>query len=1004
MSTEDSSPTGVGGDGSPASEPESELDEIDQFLIEAIEDDDGQVDDPYVEILAEYVEDIEPVLTNRLQWARTNAKSSMAPFYKYDQSMLAHTRAGVFFLLRFIGDVLPDRFLIGRGTREEVLRELVALFVVHDVHKTRDSDEYHEEFNISEDEIETFVETTGLDEFAPTVDIKTFQSAAVGLHKTDNAKLEMLTKHFSLLKPYLRLADGVASLTDPDEFVSDRLYTNFYDAVADTATPHSHSVDDSAGALTSVMNKALAETFESYGYSLLTIHETGCTYAGPSDADIGTLPADPDEFIDTAYQQFLEELRNALPRYRNRSILADAAELRSGQSRYEISSLDVLCLPPSDLIRAIVERGVTDADAPFDLSNSVTEVLDVLEDETGLDLDRTHRIEGIARIVHTVHESIVPVLMRDSGPDVPRWESNPWVATMAVFDTSNEMIEMMADLYTDHYDPQTGQDALVSRTRDWAYKYLIAQDILDSDEYFVGEGSDETIDRLTDTLVSHLEDFAQWDDFRTSLVGHVDEELRAMLFRALYVDGERFHEVHGAPAKVESYISHDKDTCGLCNSRTVAAQESQPELIEAELYIGGTDNEEKRDIKVEYGGDIVPLQQLCYRERLCFSCQLDVELQAADTSWTDIDEPRLHIALRPDYAYTPLSGIIFTHVLDKYSAASTQRGADFAKDVFLGATAEQESYDEIMAAHAQNAFGRAMLANLERGFMLGSGYGAHSVSFPLPEGNEREALFAGTFAAVVAASYSGISAYISDHPILRVPDDGARELVQFSDALGSVKGAFGGDRLPLHEMNDLLKATSAIRRLAHATGHGHAPVSAYLAYKRNQDIPLVGSEMLTQAVENGEDPADYAVEAIHLDAHAASNSLFEDFLVKDAAALADYAVEVTDYPDDPTVASDLVGTAIDEVVAMGRSVPTERAVERVIEVVEAHDAVDTDAFETIDGFIREFAALLVSRVLNDHHNGVPRSLAAARDPLTTGVWAHAVAVCKTDRDPYEDLC
>jgi CRISPR-associated protein Csc3 len=957
---------------------------LDELIFDAVSDDgeSESLDDQYVDLLAEYVEDIDPELM-RLGWTLENAKSSQAPFYKYDQSMISHTRTGVFFLLRFIGDVLPDKWLVGRGEREDVLRDLVGMFVVHDVHKTRGETTFDSEFNISQEEIGAFVEKTGIDSFAPSLSVEDFHSVAVGLHKTDNAKHEMLSQRFLDLNPFLRLADGVASLSDPEAWVSQRQRKNFENAVSTAVTPHAHAVDG-GGPLTSVINKAAAETFESYGYALLTIHESGCTY-GIEDAEdsVGTLPAHPDEFLTRLYQNFLVELRKALPRYRNRSILAGAAEVVDGQGRYRISDLDVVCLPPRDLVRAIVEKGVTQADAPFDIPNYARRTIETLTEETDVSFDRSYRIEGIARLVHTVYETIVPALMRDDDA-AATWEQNRMAGTLAVFGVSETMQRRIAALYT-----ATEDDSPMASLSGWPYKYLIAHDLLTRGDYFTGESGGETIEAITSDLMSELADFTKWSSYRTETVGSIDEELRATVFNRLRFDGESL-TAFGVPDAVEQYVGESKASCGLCDTPTTAPNVAQPPLVEADLRVEER-SAKYRNIEVEHDGAVIDLQDTCYESHLCYSCQLDVELHAADTSWED-DGNRLHVAVRPEYAYTPLSGIIFSHIIDTYSSVGAERGADFARNVFVGANNDQAAYDAWMDAHAQNDFGRQMLSTLDRGFNFGAGYGGHTVSFPLPEGDTREALFTGAFAACVAASYSGLTAYISTHPVTQTPDTEQKELVRLSPTMKQIRPLFGDSSLPLHQMNGVLKATSAIRQLGQAAGNTHAPVDTYWSYKQDRSVPLVGSAMLQTAVQNGADPEQYAQQAVHLDSHAAESSSFDMGIVRDARLLGQHAYDLLDRPDDPDVVRAFLNDTIDIIVEQGSQLRTDDLRAEVSRTVQNHDDVDMLAFDAIDEFVNEYTHILVGEVFERQHGASTRTLEAIREPLGTGVWTHTVAL------------
>jgi CRISPR type I-D-associated protein Csc3/Cas10d len=940
-----------------------------------------QIDIPYVDILAEYVEEIDAELVSQ-GWMLKNAKSAGYPFCKFDQSMVTHTRAGVFFLLRYIGEIVPDSRLIGRGERKTVLRELVALFVAHDFHKLHESDGYEDEFNLPKDLITDHIRTLGLGEFAPSLSMDDFHAVCVGLHRTSNGNHEMCTERFLELEPFLDLADAVAGTTHPEEFVSQGTQKRFETASA-SVTPHYHSVDG-GGPVKSIINKAAAETFEELGYRLLTIHGDGCTYASKDttdDAGVGTLPVDTATLTDALYENFLETLRDAMPRYRNRSVLSGTAEGVKGQGRYHISEFDVLCLPRRDLVRAIVEKGMTEADAPWELPGYATTALDALSEQTDVTFDRTFRIEGIARLVHTVRTEVVSHLVRDDA-SAPAWAQNEMAATLAVFGVSKRMQARIAAIYE-----QNGE-SLTPTGVDFPYKYLIAQDLLNGDEYFTGEHGGETIDRLTANLTDELADFEQWEQFRTDQVGHVDTELRSILFNRLRFDGEKLSS-YGVPAAVESYVDKEKSRCGLCERATTAAGMKDPSLIEAPLQVA-EENNNKRHITVENKGETVDLQETAYRESMCFACQIDIEMQAADTGW-ETEDTRLHLKLSPQYSYTPLSGIIFTHIVDTYSSNGTERTTEFADNVFMSQTDGDSSYQDWMSAHAQNAFGREMLSNIQQGFMLGPGYGGHTVSFPLPEGNTREGLFTGTFAACVAAACAGLNTYVSTEPVIRAPET-ERSLVTLSDSVSQLEGAFGGSSLMLAEMETTLNATSAIRRLGNAIGHTHAPVSAFTAYQRNSECPLVGSQMLLDAVGRGIEPTAYAEDAALLDRHAGRQARCTHQMATNAQDLSDRTRNQLQLSDDPALVRDVVDTLLTEIETHGRQLRQPELQDRLTQTLVDHEEVTPEragasAREEIQGFTGWVVAVLFEQ----EWGGSTAVVESRHEPLCQGVWTKAVA-------------
>lgn len=141
-------------------------------------------------------------------------------FGKTDQSMLNHIRNGVFFLLRF-NDALKR--LGVRALDEAGLRECIALFVVHDLHKMDygEMDEHDQkssmenEFDIQVDAVRTYVEEMHLKELAPELGDDDYYSVAVALHKSRFSRPGARTSRFMDLEPFLYLMDTMASCSSP---------------------------------------------------------------------------------------------------------------------------------------------------------------------------------------------------------------------------------------------------------------------------------------------------------------------------------------------------------------------------------------------------------------------------------------------------------------------------------------------------------------------------------------------------------------------------------------------------------------------------------------------------------------------------------------------------------------------------------------------------------------------------------------------------------------------
>lgn len=150
-------------------------------------------------------------------------------FGKTDQSMLNHIRNGILFLLRF-NEALEK--LNARPLDKDGLRECIALFVVHDLHKLKfgewNQDEealeapntIENQFEIPKSVLKGFVEEMHLRDLAPRLKDDDYFSVAVALHKSRFSRSGARTSRFMDLEPFLYLMDTMASCTSPEEAVS----------------------------------------------------------------------------------------------------------------------------------------------------------------------------------------------------------------------------------------------------------------------------------------------------------------------------------------------------------------------------------------------------------------------------------------------------------------------------------------------------------------------------------------------------------------------------------------------------------------------------------------------------------------------------------------------------------------------------------------------------------------------------------------------------------------
>ncbi len=251
--------------------------------------DENSSEEPKPGLFEEYLQAVDIHLVER-GMAFKPAKS--IEFGKTDQSMLNHIRNGILFLLRF-NEALEK--LSARPLEKSGLRECIALFVVHDLHKLEFGEWKQDEealeiqstmenqFEIPEAVLKRFIEEMHLRDFAPGLKDEDYFSVAVALHKSRFSRSGARTSRFMDLEPFLYLMDNMASCTSPEEAVSARSLTALRDGFPQDSPETQlnlqyHRLDDVKGILSGIINKSVADVLQEQGLIMLMAYQDGCVY------------------------------------------------------------------------------------------------------------------------------------------------------------------------------------------------------------------------------------------------------------------------------------------------------------------------------------------------------------------------------------------------------------------------------------------------------------------------------------------------------------------------------------------------------------------------------------------------------------------------------------------------------------------------------------------------------------------------------------------------------
>ena len=786
---------------------------IDSILGNLRPDDGDDTDESLEErVLEEYRTEIDPNIV-AAGWGFEAAKS--IEHGKTDQSLLNHVRNGVFALAQLNTAV---RRLDGYTLEETELCGAIALFAIHDLHKLdpeRDADP-HSRFDIPSEEVQQYVERFGLDEFAPDLTAQDFRSCTIDHHDDWTANHDQSTRTFDDLRPFIRIADGLASSDTPEAATSiqnaiDRAYLR-----SDFEIRY-HVLDDVKGVLTNLIHGAIADRLGDDGYQRLAIYQDGCVYLAPSEA---ARPDFDQEFVADLLERLQAGIGDSHSAYADSSELEGNLATRS-QGFYGINDQDFFYAGAGTVLGAVVRKAVGDANPDNEPTDSMASTMADLEGYLPFEIERTRRPIGLARLAYTVRRAFVDPLVDRGDLDRSSLE-----ITCDVFDVSEPIRDGLSRAAED-------DDLSLTAGGKWDYAYGIGQALLE-------EGMTDPVE-LADRVRSGL---GQLDDEWATIVedahaGNLRSELTAYLSDIVSIDGQPlpesdeqlsdpFEEYHG---------TRRGKTCVLCNRGTTSSRKSDVQVPKSLTTLqAGYSNH----VPVDAGK---PDELLA-----CLPCQIELSLR--ETGASRREAGRLFIHLVPDYFYTPLSWRSYSDVMSDFSGESRIELGRLAEAVLaLTGDLDAEDVEGFESALFDQESGRSMAETLDQGFDPGKHYGARTLSYYKPQDNETEFQFFGVYVALAVAAYAGLRVYVSESPI---PDIRSRDFKTYARIGGGFSQVheFYGTEIPLSTLQSRLRAASALIRLGYGTERNDALFAKFLRVTRNQLLP--GSHLLKRIAQTDE--------------------------------------------------------------------------------------------------------------------------------------------------------
>ncbi len=805
-------------------------------------------EDPKMKLFEDYLKVVDIHLVERGMGFKP-AKS--IEFGKTDQSMLNHIRNGIFFLFRF-NDALEK--LQARPLDEVGLRNCIALFVVHELHKLEFGEYLDEEaipegarsveteFEIPTELIRKFVSEMQLSDFASNLTEDDYLSVAVALHKSRFSRSGARTSQFMDLEPFLYLMDNMASCTSPEEAVSIRSLTTLRDGFPQEIPENQlnlqyHRLDDVKGILTGIINKSTADIVEAQGLIMLMAYQDGCVYLAKGRNRL----AISEELINKLYETLQMNIQKSTPALSESSSLAKKLSTpRLGY--YGLSDEYYFFSGTETMLRSFIEKSITDAYAErtTGLTDSILDGMRRAGEVAHISLDNSKEgqriLLGFSRAVATIHKSFVSELISDNEQAL-RKSCALWGTPEAI---KERLVRSMIE------DP-----TLLANGGKWEYSYAIGQALMDKEIDGVKLRNTppiHTINYMTKHVLNGLEGTAGWKEFVAKKTEIFRQELIEYLHDTLCINGtisqtgesklsDNYHEYQGS-GKI----------CNLCNRGTLL-NKKEMENSNSFLSFNFTNR--------VFAGKSKPTNIFT-----CIPCGVELALRL-----NGFDLPKgkaangelLYFHIVPDYFFTPESWMMVQSIMLKFSGDARVRMAALSSKIFSSKYAnepekEADIYDSWINDLAykdegEGAKGMGMAQYMAQGY--GNLIGDTGIVFYKPSDNNTEFHFFGVYIALVIAAYTGMRIVISSAPVSSIRGRDFKEIIAL-DSVNSHVTDFYGRFVPLSRLETVLKAASALIQLGYNTGSRlkDSMFAKYLRVMRNESLP--GSYLLKMVYRGSE--------------------------------------------------------------------------------------------------------------------------------------------------------
>lgn len=795
-----------------------------------------------VEALIEFESEVVPNMFD-IEWMNIAAKARRRPFYnKRDQTMVSHILPGI--------EVLSGIVDRNPSVSSDRIRECIALWTVHDIHKIIDN-KREQEFEISKDYVREWTEKLRLQEFAPSLEIEDYHSCAVALHNSKKSMVDDSTNRFTRLRPLIRLTDAIMSIHKYKEYreKSEKEVNTVFARPNEKYIPMTHSLDFEDSVMRRLVNKSVYDIIRETGAEPIDIRENGVMYVS---SETNLKPENIENIGTKITQKFLENLRSGYQVFRNGAYLGGDIDSPQSRSEYsimprvfEISKLSKLCLNEFELIQRIVQAAIEQQGRPWEISDESKRQISILENNLELNIPRTPMIEGMAALVHTIYREVLPELVNSENRAVQHRTLES--ATLEVFNCPKEVQKKVIDA-------MENKD-INSSAVSWPYKYIIAKGLNEN----IGETltKKERQKKLIEILTKNLSKFDGWEEFGKS-EDDIENEIYLRIAANTSINGELINEIEGSEF-IETLDSHQKSgTCYICDMAT-AQESNSPDLLshrDFDVLNRTFVKSHKSELEKADFTDAVPANPIC----VC--CQIELTMRAQQKGRHSIDD-KLHVSVHAINSHSVASLTRFSNILD-YLKKET-----FENERRVPYTDMGEVYGKLMRGYLSQKSGISSLIERERLFDVGIRNDEINSAISLPDDNE-STLVATVVCVIVASLMSGVRVCISRKPQIRTNVPENDNLIVFGPGLDMFKEILD-NREDVTSLPNRIKILDRLLVLGNRTSSPALIIQRYSSMGNRNILP--GSRIYSIVSDQTND-IQSALDAASIDALASDDDVF----------------------------------------------------------------------------------------------------------------------------------